>query len=308
VEIGYDEWDKSTGELVDAGIQRIPCGRKGCPVCGPRLKRRYIAHFASRFCAYSETAPVFFATLTVDPKVGVSGRDDSRKYLMHCWDKWGKRMRRRASSSFHYVASIEEHKSGRYHLHVIISGNFEGGQTARTMREQWFESGGGAVAKVKRVRAGSEDLGADKKPTGVAGAVGYVLKYAFKHVNARSGRRSVVCSQGDGYHSEQAQAERRAFSDAKRTGKKKSTRERTWDPPSSGGHSRRGSRDTITREDRARFEALDKSRRTSTYKERQDDGTWKVYTYADGDMRWERYSTWPDADGARVIATSKDEQ
>jgi len=316
VEIEYDDYDKETGELVGAGIQRIPCGRKRCPVCGPRLKSRYIAHFAQHFTAYAEDVPVFFATLTVDPKIGDLSHDEARRYLLHCWDKWMKRLRRRANGDVHYVASIEQHKDGRYHLHAILAASFDG-DVSQMLREQWFESGGGAVSEVKRITVGSEDLGADKRPTGVAGAVGYVLKYAFKDVNTASGRRSVVCSQGDGYHSAQAKAEREAFYKSTKKGqwqeRQEKQRERDWHPPTND-RAPRPMRDTITPEDRARFDRLDKSRRSRTYRQPEPDGTWKEYTYqkekgnagqVEERLTCVQYSTYPEADGARVLDTSE---
>ena len=316
VEIDYDDYDKETGELVGAGIQRIPCGRKRCPVCGPRLKSRYIAHHAQNFGAYAEKMPVFFATLTLDPKIGDLSLDESRRYLLHCWDKWMKRLRRRADGGLHYVASIEQHKDGRYHMHAILAATFSDMETARMMREQWFESGGGALSEAKRITVGSEDLGADDKPTGVAGAVGYVMKYAFKDANTMPGRRSVVCSQGDGYHSAEAKAEREAFYKSTKKGqwqeRQKKKRERDWHPPTND-RPPQPMRDTITPEDRARFERLDMRMKTRTYKDKQPDGTWKVYTYRkekdeDGKVEerltWVQYSTYPDRAHARVVDTS----
>jgi len=281
------------------------------------LKSRYIAHFAQRFTVYAEDAPVFFITLTLDPKIGDLSHDESRRYLLYCWDKWHKRLRRRADGTVHYAGSIERHKDGRYHMHAILSATFPDMQAARMLREQWFESGGGASGKVKQIAVGSEELGGDKKPTGVAGAVGYVMKYAFKDVNTASGRRSVVCSQGDGYHSAQAKAERAAFHKGTKKGqwreKQKRKRKRDWHPPSNNG-SRRPMRDTITAEDRKHFEQLDMSKRTRTYEYKEPDGTWKVYTYQKekGDngkieerKTWVHYSAYPGLAHARVLDTSE---
>lgn len=330
IEIGMDEWDTDTGELKDSGIVLLPCGRKGCPVCGPRLRDRFTAHFARTFTELGEDRPIWFLTLTVDPKVFPEGvtETEARKYLVHCWEKYRKRLRRRADD-LDYSGSFEMHSDGeRWHLHMIVAADFPGRDTEGEIREmlrvQWFESGGGAVAKVKRVREGRREPSTDGTPDGIAGAVGYVVKYAFKdaadaHRRAES-RRSVLASEGIGYYSGAAKDERRAYrrrETAKGEAEGEGETERTYTPLVTGGaedvgESSSGRADALTADDRERFEQWDKSGRTMQYRERIEDAekwgqtVWIVWSYLPDAHRLHRtvWDRWPDRTDARTLADS----
>lgn len=345
IEFSVDEWDQETGELVGSGIELAPCGRKGCPVCGPRLRDRYVAHFARIFSDLADDAPVWFLTLTVDAKVlpDDAGELEARKYLVHSWDKYMKRLRRR-SESISYAGSFELHSSGdRWHLHVLVSATFpdygSDGAAREMMRIQWFEAGGGAVGKVKRIREGYTERSDDGTPDGIEGAVGYVVKYAFKDaatsMEEQDSRRSLIASQGIGYHSAEAKERRREkveeaedeadgegdppHLDLSRISHRKCGVEEEWRPLVEGGGGRRRRADTLTEEDRERFEGYDEEVRTVKYREKVEDGAsldgfgsdWRgetVWTVWELDREAESihrtvYDRWPDAEGSRVISS-----
>jgi len=325
IEIGVDEWDSSTGELVDAGIVLLPCGRKGCPVCGPRLRDRYTAHFARTFTEIAEDRPIWFLTLTADPKVlpDDAGEAEARKYLVHCWQKYRKRLRRRGED-LAYAGAFELHSDGeRWHLHVILAADFPGrsteGEIREMMRVQWFESGGGAVGKVKRIREGRREPSTDGTPDGIAGSVGYVVKYALKDAaeaySAAESRRSLIASEGIGYYSEAAKEERREHRQGESTSSEgrlvreyrplvdrgASDVERDPDPARS---------DSITEEDRRRFERWDKSVRTLRYRERVEGAEewggrtvwieWRMDSDA-GRLHRTVWDRWPDRPNAQRL-------
>lgn len=317
IEIGVDEWDTATGELVDAGIALLPCGRKGCPVCGPRIRDRYVAHYARVFSELGQDRPIWFLTLTVDAKVlpEDAGEQEARKYLVHCWDKYAKRLRYRADD-LKYAGAFELHRSGdRWHLHVIVAADFPGrdseGAVREMMRVQWFESGGGAVGKVKRVREDRTDPSSDGTPDGIAGSVGYVVKYAFKDAaeahSAAESRRSMIASQGIGYHSKEAKEHRREHTRAESEREGGTVREyhSLVDPKPGEGRD-----DTLTDEDRERFERWDKSVRTLEYRERIEDSdrwdgrtvwvVWKMDADA-GTLRRTVFDGWPDSESTAVL-------
>lgn len=327
IEIGVDEWDSTTGELVDAGIVLLPCGRKGCPVCGPRLRGRYVAHFSRTFAQLAEDRPIWFLTLTVDPKVlpDDAGESEARKYLVHCWEKYRKRLRRRGED-LKYAGAFELHGDGdRWHLHIIVAADFPDRSTEAEIREmmrvQWFESGGGAVGKVKRVREGRREPSTDGTPDGIAGSVGYVVKYALKDAadahSAAESRRSLIASEGVGYYSEAAKEERREFAEGQaRTDESPVVREyrplvsRGADTDLSDDAPARS--DTLTDEDRRRFERWDKSNRTLRYRERVEDveewgqTVWIVWTLVPDAHRLHRtvWDTWPDRTDAEKLAST----
>jgi hypothetical protein len=274
------------------------------------VRDRYVAHFARIFAALAEEKPVWFLTLTVDAKVLPDGASEleARKYLVHCWDKYAKRLRRR-SESMDYAGAFELHSSGdRWHLHLIVAATFpdHGGDGAarEMMRVQWFESGGGAVGKVKRIREGWTARSDDGTPDGIEGAVGYVVKYAFKDaatsMQEQDSRRSLIASQGIGYHSAEAKERRKekaqegdgegspSHLDSYRVTHRRSETEEDWRPLVEGGGGRRGRADTLTEEDRERFEGYDRGVRTVRYREKVEDGA----TLAGMGPKWRGESVW----------------
>lgn len=332
VEFRRDEWIEGGyhRELIDSERVARDCGRKGCPYCGPQLRRRYVAHFASLFGKFAESGPVWFLTLTIDPKlVDEAGyaltAEESRKYAVWCWDKYLKRLRRRAEG-LHYVAAFEQHKTGFWHLHVILFGEFDLSETPlrAMLRSQWFDSGGGAVARIKRIRANEGDWGDDGRPETVSGAVGYVVKYCFKDavesVRQAVKRRSLLVSHGDGYHSEAAKEDRREWvlvqliREAAGAGRLERPNApnsgdsgvvETWEPLQTGVPS--GYEDTLTPADRERFAAFDMSLRTLEYKEKSESEkfgeVWTVYRYdrRAETVEWTVWDRYPDEDKARIL-------
>ena len=321
------EWDVTTGEHYGNELVERPCMRKACPQCGPKLRRRYVAHFASSFTELAERVPLYFMTLTVDRKVQDQNgqsltRGDSRRYLVHCWDKMLKRLRRR-SDQIWYTGAFEQHGDGYWHLHMVIGADYTAvdghneDAVEEMMRTQWIGAKGGAVMDVKRIRANSansDGKDTDGRPQTVAGAVGYVVKYALKDAVAAdeegTSRRSLIASQGLGYHSAEAKAERKAHATAANEGNSDNSGTiKEWEPMQVG--QRTGYADTLTPEDRERFGRMDDSLRTLTYRQKVEDAerfggrtVWKVYEHhPEGELtRWTVYDRWPDADGAVKLA------
>jgi hypothetical protein len=92
----------------------------------------------------------------------------------------------------------------------------------------------------------AEDL---PKGRSLARRVGYVMKYAFEGLDEVEGN-AVLASEGVGYHSKAAKEERR-----KDMGDKDLDEERyEFNGPTTGG--RRAGRETITEEDRERFDRI----------------------------------------------------
>lgn len=247
--------DKQTGEVENV---EIDCNRKWCPYCGPKMKRRYVAHFSEQF---SSLPSLKFVTLTLDPKAFGEGVEidptdfaESRKYLLHIWERrFVKRIKRRSDGEVTYVASVERHESGQAHLHVVVSCTL----TEDQLREQWFESGGGVVMEATPLRTDSQ----------LGRKVGYVMKYCFQEsFEHADGRNSVFCTEGIGYHAEQSQRERREHMNGKTDGDLMDD----WDPkrykfnpPDGGGHSDNG--DRVTEEEKARFDRIADEARTTKY-------------------------------------------
>jgi hypothetical protein len=291
----------------------VPCKRKGCTHCGPRLRRRYVAHFARRITEAVEAgARAFFVTLTVDPKVRVEDEDtgalrplevgeEARRWLRWLWSRDGGgggyvgALRYRCRS-LDYVGAVERHANGFPHLHLLVVLQPEAGRDpVAFLRECWKRAGGGAVVDVKELAAGDgPERGEDGRPTTVARAAGYVVKYIFKDAAEASRRdetRRTLCSKGFGYHADDAAEKRReavresADDGSAGDGAGSGTVVRWFCALGSGGGRRRRRRAArLTAEDRARFERADLSRCTNEYREKMPDGTWRRHVFERG--RW----------------------
>ena len=281
--------DKETGEVVNL---ELPCNTKSCEYCGPKMRRRYVAHFTQTF---SQLPELRFITLTLDPKafpedvdVDLTDFAEGRKYLLHIWErKFVKRVKRRSEVEVKYVASVERHESGQAHLHVVMSCTLSEDQ----LRKHWFESGGGIVMDATRMRGVQM----------TARKVGYVMKYVFKDQGQDEGRNSIFCSEGVGYHSEDAKENRQSYGRAK-TVIDELIEDGMWDvepgssqyhediqmlmdelpaesedegdeeesryeynPPAGGGH--KDNADTMTEQEREKFDRVAAKARTSTWTE-----------------------------------------
>jgi hypothetical protein len=244
----FDRTDPTTGETERVAL---PCKTKGCPVCGPTLKRGYIAHYVEVLGGRRDRRHV---VLTLDPKCGLSRRE-ARKYLTRSWAKFVKRLKRRTGNSVQYVAFAERHGNGLPHLHAVLACDV----TAEALREQWFEAGGGVAMDVQLIAPTERDL---------ARTVGYVLKQAFGP-DAEPGR--IIASQGDGYHSAPAKAARASYA-ARRAGDRGPAL--VWERL--GGVRRQKAADdgdpAPSARDEARFDALDLAARSRSYVQRSGDG------------------------------------
>ena len=195
-----------TGEITQQTVF-LPCGRKHCPGCGPKLYERQCAHFVDELSQYTESLRSF--VLTVDPKsfpekdLEVNSDTDQKvqeSILKRIWAKYRKRINgrtKRKEGEFFYVYAVEYTEDGIPHLHVILSAPLE----TETLRTLWFECGGGVYCDAREIE--------DEKH--LANAVKYILKDAFyKEDNEWTGhRRAIGASEGLGYHSKKAKEKRR---------------------------------------------------------------------------------------------------
>lgn len=255
--------EKTTGEVRGEKIELIDCKKKLCPVCGPKLKRRLVGHFARLF---SPLPNLVFVTLTLDPKTGQETGEripvgETRLYMSHSWSKFRKRMNR--VGGFHYVAVPEQHKDGRTHLHVLVS--LPCGVTEEQVRNHWFSSGGGIVMDVREL---------DRED--VSRHVGYAIKYAFKDAAANPHKRNMWASQGFSYHSAAHKAARKVYAQELRkkgASKKEIAAElqavdeallEVWEPLVHGAA--KGFEDTPTAEQKQRYNRIARSlKRTTLY-------------------------------------------
>lgn len=254
-----------TGAVLDTKIEKRSCNNKSCPVCGGLLKRRYVGHFSQIF---SKLPRLIFFTLTIDPKVGVPSYL-SRMYIVNRWSRFRKRMHRKGE--FVYLATPESHKSGYTHLHVVCSA--PKGVSDEDLKSAWFGVGGGIVMDVQHL---------DKRKETPEQIVGYVMKYVFKDAAEARGRRSLLCSRGTSFHSEEFKAQRREYARKmrKERGEEVPGELDLWEPVVVGKPKK--SSDTPTAEERAMFDKMAESlARTTLWVDNEK----KVITYLNGEGR-----------------------
>ncbi len=280
--INVQKIDKETGEI---DVIQLPCERKSCPYCGPKLRQKYVGHYVSVF---SELLSLRFVTLTVDPKTGLSPQE-STKFVKDRWERrFIKRIKRRTEGELKYVASVEKQKNGFAHLHAVISTTV--GES--TLRQQWFESGGGVVMEAEMLPKGRA----------LARRVGYVMKYAFEDIDQVEGN-AVLASEGIGYHSEAAKEDRRKHVESGGESRYE------FNGPTTGG--RRPSSGGITEEDRERFDRIYEQARSRQYIRWDDDedrslprgGMRIVYDDTTGETTKERVRKVRDGNGGTKIIT-----
>lgn len=299
--------DTSTGEVTTYAKD---CDRKGCPYCGPKLRARYVAHYRRTFSELRDRGlRIFWTTLTVDPKAGVGPRE-SRRFAVDTLSRWRKRLKR--LGELVYVIAPEEHKSGYTHLHALIA--LDSGVSPDSIRAEWWDLGGGAVATVEEISGARRLGGSAGEDRAFARCVGYCLKYAFKDAASKRGKgvRSLMVTAGYGYHAarEKEMRARKAresaeqpirevvleapkleagigehgVADSARVGSvapaPKVLAPEVWEGPKVARRQRTYS-DVATPEDRKRWRQLlreNQEKLTRTYRTREDD-VWVEYSY-----------------------------
>lgn len=288
-----DRVDTHTGEVEHI---EIPCGRKACPHCRERLRKRYVAHFVSVF---RDLPNLTFVTLTVDPKNGVKPKE-SAKYLKHIWErKFIKRVKRRNQGELKYLASVEKHQSGQAHLHVVMATTL----TEDELRDQWAQSGGGVVMEAESVQKGRS----------LARRVGYVVKYVFKDAARRAGGNAVLASNGIGYHSKAAKEKRRQWAaENAENGALSDSESGRYVVKGPKGGGRRDEGQTVTEAEKRRFDLLEQQARSTQYIRWEDqqggrslprDGVRIVYDRSTGKTKRERVRKVSTGPGQTSIVT-----
>lgn len=95
------------------------CKQWTCPYCGTKNADMWRAHLLHTFCEVMTEKQWVFVTLTAKPK-DHSSPEQSLKALKAGWGKIYDALRYRYGRKFSYVMVYEAHKSGAYHIHILI--------------------------------------------------------------------------------------------------------------------------------------------------------------------------------------------
>jgi hypothetical protein len=148
VPVPQDSTDPKTGEVESITAYKS-CDQKGCPDCGPHLRRCFEAHhIEQQERKVAESGPdetLWFLTLTT--KHDLSGTLGERlEALAQRRKKYFQKLRYRASDlSYLWVAETGDRQ--RAHLHLLICADLSREQ----LKNSWMKVGGGMINHVKRV-------------------------------------------------------------------------------------------------------------------------------------------------------------
>jgi hypothetical protein len=130
-----------------------------------------------------------FMTITAHKNAHKAGPEMTIRNLQQVWKKLYDRLRRKYKKSLEYVRIFERHKSGRFHMHILINTGLEYDKQEYVIKDKldefrhpdckWLrrncaELGGGWRVHIKRVW---DD---QKRSSNVGLVVGYILKYMGK--------------------------------------------------------------------------------------------------------------------------------
>jgi hypothetical protein len=172
-------------------LVRLSCKMWGCPYCGPKNAIAWRAYLLDRFNKAMPDEKWVFATITAHKKAHVTPRM-SLLNLQQVWKRLYDRLRRRFNgSNLQYVRVFETHKSGRFHMHLLLNiGVYydSRGFSIRTPLDEyrhpdckWLrmacaELGGGWRVHMRRVWE------EHTRRANVGLVVGYILKYMHKQM------------------------------------------------------------------------------------------------------------------------------
>lgn len=141
-----------------------PCGLKSCPTCAKLKQLSHIARIAI-VVRHHNDKHWYFLTVTARAKYHkTKDIEGGLKSLRHAWSIARKRINRRYKFVT-WVKVFERHKSGMYHLHIIIG--LDGKMSQRWIKQALFEGGAGYQVKLLPVDTDGH-------------AIRYVAKYATK--------------------------------------------------------------------------------------------------------------------------------
>lgn len=136
-----------------------PCRIKGCANCSKMMQ---IRHMMRMLTAMSSLPDLYWSFVTATLRGKDHRHDASMVVIRRVWSKTRKRLGRRFASLF-WVRVYEKHKSGIWHVHVILGTN--GILSRKAFKAIWFASGGGYQVRVSKVNREN---------------ITYITKYATK--------------------------------------------------------------------------------------------------------------------------------
>lgn len=170
-------------------LVRVQCKQWGCPCCAHKNARNWRAYLLDTFNKrFGHEAWCFF-TITANKGAHKHSAEMTIRNLQQVWKRLYDRLRRYYGKRLEYVRIFERHKSGRFHMHILINCGLEYDKKGFVIRSKldefrhpdckWLrlaccELGGGHRVHIRRVWDDAT------RTANVGLVVGYILKYMGK--------------------------------------------------------------------------------------------------------------------------------
>lgn len=171
-------------------LVRISCKQWGCPCCAKKNARNWRAYLLDTFNKRFRGVKWCFITITANKNAHKHSSEMTILNLQQVWKVlYDRLLRRYGRDQMEYVRVFEQHKSGRFHMHILLSCgegyDAHGIQPPDLKSEKrhpecrWLKDtvkhlGGGEIAHIRRV------MDYETRSQGVGLVVGYILKYMGK--------------------------------------------------------------------------------------------------------------------------------
>jgi len=170
-------------------LVRISCKQWGCPCCQHKNARNWRAYLLDTFNKRFGHEKWCFLTITAHKNAHKHSSEATVLNLQQVWKRLYDRLLRRYGAGLQYVRIFEQHKSGRFHMHILLNIGEQYDAQKFTIKNKldefrhphcrWLKAacvavGGGWRVHIRRVW---DD---QKRSANVGLVVGYLLKYMGK--------------------------------------------------------------------------------------------------------------------------------
>lgn len=170
-------------------LVRVSCKMWNCPCCREKNARNWRAYLLDTFNKRLGHEAWCFFTITAHRNAHKHSAEMTIRNLQQVWKPLYDRLRRFYNKRLEYVRIFERHKSGRFHMHILINVGLEYDEEQYVIKDvlsefrhphnRWLrvacsELGGGWRCHIRRVW---DD---QKRSSNVGLVVGYLLKYMGK--------------------------------------------------------------------------------------------------------------------------------
>jgi len=172
-------------------LVRVACKMWGCPCCGHNNAKAWRAYLLKTFNERFGHEHWCFFTITANPGAHKHSAEMTIRNLQQVWKPLYDRLRRFYNKRLEFIRIFEPHRSGRFHMHILINVGLEYDKVGfvikdkkdefrhphcRFLRRAVCQLGGGNRVHIRRVWDDAS------RTSNVGIVIGYILKYMGKQM------------------------------------------------------------------------------------------------------------------------------